>query len=124
MLSRVRLSLPIDGSCDGELSVKGLSSEELTIGNWHEDLLASESEISVSGEGKTAEIPPDKDENAGGFFIELDGAVLQVGGVKKKKLEQTRAGVKAHRHITCSACHQQGHNKRSQNCPVKSIEAP
>lgn len=87
-----------------------MSSEKLTISNWHEELSVSKSEISSSVEEDTAEIPLDEDENTGVFFIELDGAVLQVVRVKKKKLGQTGAGVKEHRHITCSACYQQGHN--------------
>ena len=31
---KVGLSLPIDGSCDEELSVKGIPSEDLKVGNW------------------------------------------------------------------------------------------
>jgi len=36
---KVGLSLPIDGSCDDELSVKGISKEEFQVGNWQLGLL-------------------------------------------------------------------------------------
>jgi len=35
---RVGLSLPIDGSCDHELSVKNMPFDVLQIGDWTQDL--------------------------------------------------------------------------------------
>lgn len=32
---KVGLALPIDGSCDEELSIKGIPPEELIVGDWH-----------------------------------------------------------------------------------------
>ena len=31
---KVGLSLPIDGSCEDELSVKGISQDDFRVGNW------------------------------------------------------------------------------------------
>lgn len=31
---KVGLALPIDGSCDEELSIKGISCEDLVVGDW------------------------------------------------------------------------------------------
>lgn len=58
---------------------KGLSSEEFTIGNCHQDITVPESEIYGLVKGEGAEILIDEVENAGDFSIELDGTVLQVG---------------------------------------------
>jgi len=59
-----------------------------------------------------------EDNNKEVFFVELEGATLQVGRPKKKKdmravLAQAVNQVEPRRQITCSICKKQGHNKGS-----------
>ena len=52
---KVGLSLPIDGSCDNELSVKGISQDDFRVGNWQLSELDKGNVISVlEGEHGTA----------------------------------------------------------------------
>lgn len=102
--------MPIDGSCDDELSVKGLSSEDLVIGNWEREEPASVIEAQ-----ENTKIDEADDENSDVFFIELEGATLQVGHQKKRKKESTQSSQR--KPTTCSVCHQQGHNKSNKKCP-------
>ena len=44
---KVGLSLPIDGSCDDELSVKGISHEDFRVGNWQLSELDKANMVSV-----------------------------------------------------------------------------
>ena len=52
------MALPVDGSADSDLSVKGLTAEELTIGPDHEGL-QEDSDGGIGDEG---------DENEGVYF--------------------------------------------------------
>lgn len=64
------------------------------------------------------------------FFVELNGSILQVGRLKKNptkrkltqesKVKDIETPGREPRQITCSECHQTGHNKRSKNCAVKN----
>ena len=47
---KVGLSLPIDGSCDDELSVKGISKEEYRVGDWHLSQSDEDNVLSCPGE--------------------------------------------------------------------------
>lgn len=106
------MSLPIDGSCDSELSVKGLLPEELLIGDWTKE---PEPIAEVSTE---TEIDEEADENQDVFFIELEGSILQVGNRKKRKKKSSSAlHVVKRQQVTCSMCHQRGHNKSNKICP-------
>lgn len=63
----------MDGSCDTELSIKGLTSEELIVGDWKHDLpIAKSNSISTSilenGESIEVEITQEDDENSGVFL--------------------------------------------------------
>jgi len=52
---KVVLALPIDGSCDSELSIKGLNNELLTIGNWRLDKRNRE-DSSMIGQSRSFDI--------------------------------------------------------------------
>lgn len=123
------LALPIDGSCDSELSVKGLTTNELDIGDWTQDLPSTLKQTSTSDLELEASL--EDDENTGVFFVELNGSILQVGRLKKNptkrkltqesKVKDIKTPDREPRQITCSECHQTGHNKRSKNCTAKNI---
>lgn len=82
---RLGLTIPLDGSCDSELSAKGLLPEELVIGNWQQPN-TSESETTSEGdrEEDKDDIDEEEDYNNDVFFVELKGATLQVGRRRKK----------------------------------------
>ena len=69
------MALPADGSADSELSVKGLTAEELIIGPDHE---LQDSDGDIDDEG---------DENEGVYFVQLGEEILQVGHMQKRKAQ-------------------------------------
>ncbi|KAA8913363.1 hypothetical protein FN846DRAFT_129084 [Sphaerosporella brunnea] len=58
------MTLPVDGSCDGELSVKGIPKEDLIIGDWHRE--------SDQTRESHDEINPDNDDAAAVEFVGPD----------------------------------------------------
>lgn len=69
-------------------SVKGLTSEELVAGDWKHDIPTPVSNITPLEILETEEMTPEDDEDPGVYFVELDGAVSQVGRAKQKKSEK------------------------------------
>lgn len=63
------------GSADSDLSVKSLTTEELTIGPDHEE----------PQEAPDEEIGDEEDENESVHFVQLGKEILQVGHTKKRK---------------------------------------
>ncbi|KAL0634753.1 hypothetical protein Q9L58_006270 [Maublancomyces gigas] len=90
-------------------AVKGLVPEELIIGDWSQDCSRPEDEDDEK------EINEEEDENMGVFFVELEGATLQVRRIKKKRNLEDKTQ-KLRRQTTCSACKQQGHIKSNRKC--------
>lgn len=55
------LSLPIDGSCDDELKIKGIAPDDLKIGDWHR--LAEEKKQEIENWGEKVVILGGSDDN-------------------------------------------------------------
>lgn len=72
---KVGLALPIDGSCDDELSIKGISSEDLRVGDWRFGQGEIEGWGNLGGPGDENTVPVPCDERA------LDLAGDDVGGL-------------------------------------------
>ena len=68
---------PVDGSADSDLSVKGLTAAELTIGPDHEELQEDSGGV-INGE---------EDESEGVYFVQLGEEILQVGHMQKRKAQ-------------------------------------
>lgn len=119
---RVGLTLPIDGSQDSCLAVKGLLSDELVIGSWQREekqVDSGSTKATVSG-SEEKELAKEDDDNADVFFIELEAPTLQVGRKKKSKRNfESELGPESsqRKQSTCSACKQQGHIKSNRSCP-------
>jgi len=117
------MSLPIDGSCDSEISVKGLSAEQTTIGPWWEDLTTENQD-----EGGP-EMNEEEDYNENVYFVELGGKTLQVGNKKGKRKAKGKPGEVAATDPqmgdgkkrkkappTCTKCGQTGHRRDNKKC--------
>ena len=99
--------LPVDCSADSDLSVKGLTAEELIIGPDHEEL----QEASDGG------IDDGENENEGVYFVQLGEEILQVGHLQKRKARSQMEGTaKKRAPPTCSRCSGAGH-RSSKKCP-------
>ena len=97
------MALPVDGSADGDLSVKGPTAEEAAIGPDHEELQ----------ENSDGEID---DENEGVCFVQLGKEMLQVGHMQKRKAQsQMEVAEKKRGPPTCSRCSGVGHRSSNNN---------
>lgn len=81
----------------------------MIIGEWSQDCSGPE------GEEDEKEINEEDDQNTGVFFVELEGAILQVEKLKKKRSPEDKTP-KLRCQTTCSACKQQGHIKSNRKC--------
>ncbi|KAF8249951.1 hypothetical protein K440DRAFT_640730 [Wilcoxina mikolae CBS 423.85] len=73
------ISLPIDGTADSKLSVKGLTPEELIIGPDTEDIRVDQQ---PTDSGDEVELGEDDDENENVYFLQFGEEVIQVGRPK------------------------------------------
>ena len=100
-------SLPVGGSADSNLSVKGLIAEELKIGPNHEEL-QEESDEEIDEE----------DENEGVCFFQLGEEILQVGHMPQRKAQsQMWVTAKERGPPACSRCSGVGHRSSNKKYP-------
>jgi hypothetical protein len=64
--NRRGLTLPIDGSCESELSMKGLLPDKLIIGDWHQESIKTVAEIEEKTDEEGLDEKEDNNENV--FF--------------------------------------------------------